>query len=267
MYDRFWKVGIKLGFYVYCLVILFFLLFPLLAVFPVSFNDSIYLEFFGGGAHSLKWYKAFLQDKIWMRSLLLSLGVATFSAVIAAGIGTLAAIALDRLQLWGKSLIRSVLLSPLVMPVIVFAVAFYSTFAKIKVLPPLAAIIISHSILGIPLVFLAVSAVLKGFNRRTELAAYNLGAGYLRTFLFVIVPNIKNGIIIGAVFSFLISLDELLLVMFLGDAETTTVSKRMWEAIRYNLNPVSAVVSCLLIVLAGVFILTTHFIGREKENE
>ena len=110
--------------------------------------------------------------------------------------------------------------------------------------------------LSIPVAFLVLSAALKGFDRNLERAAYSAGAGPLRTFLWITLPVLRPGLLIGALFAFLHSFNEAVVAIFIAGRDASTLPKKMFESIRLESDPVLAVVSTLLTgaVLAGVLI-------------
>src|SRR5262249_17843943 len=119
-----------------------------------------------------------------------------------------------------------------------------------------AGMIIAHSVLSIPVAFLVIAAALKGFDRNLERAAMSAGAGPLRTFLWVTLPVLRPGILVGALFAFLHSFNEPVVAIFIAGRDASTLPKKMFESIRLESDPVIAVVSTLLTgaVLLGVLI-------------
>ena len=103
--------------------------------------------------------------------------------------------------------------------------------------------IIAHSVLSIPVAFLVIAAALKGFDRNLERAAMSAGAGPLRTFLWVTLPVLRPGILVGALFAFLHSFNEAVVAIFIAGRDASTLPKKMFESIRLESDPVIAVVS------------------------
>jgi putative spermidine/putrescine transport system permease protein len=149
---------------------------------------------------------------------------------------------------------------------VVSALGYYGLFARIHLVGTHLGMIIAHSVLSIPVVFLVVAASLKGFDRNLERAAYNAGAGPLRTFLWVTLPVLRPGILVGALFAFLHSFNEAVVAIFIGGRDAVTLPKKMFESIRLESDPVLAVVSTLLTgaMLAGVLVVV--FIRRRSAH-
>ena len=116
--------------------------------------------------------------------------------------------------------------------------------------------ILAHSALSIPVAFLVISAALKGFDRNLERAAMSAGAGPLRTFIWVTLPVLRPGFLVGALFAFLFSFNEAVVAIFIAGRDASTLPKKMFESIRLESDPIIAVVSTLLTggVLLGVLV-------------
>src|SRR5262249_15855268 len=147
----------------------------------------------------------------------------------------------------GRKLMRDGFVMPMYVPVMVLALGFYALFAKIGMIGNLFAIALAHSILGVPLVIINVSAALYGVNWELERAARSLGAGPIRTFTKVTFPVIKGGVLAGALFAFLVSFDELVIALFLSGPDSTTLPVQMWSSIRFQNDPTTAAASALLL--------------------
>src|SRR6266545_2845773 len=138
----------------------------------------------------------------------------------------------------------------------IIALGYYSFLSLAYLVGTHAGMIIAHSVLSIPVAFLVISAALKGFDRNLERAAMSAGAGPLRTFLWVTLPVLRPGILVGALFAFLHSFNEAVVAIFIAGRDAATLPKKMFESIRLESDPVIAVVSTLLTgsVLLGVLI-------------
>lgn len=248
-------------------LILFFLMLPTLIVIPMSLGTANYIEFPPSGL-TLRWYVEYLQDPEWVRATLFSLRVALATTLAATLIGTLAAIALVRGELPGKGLIQAMTLSPMVIPHIVIAVALYLVFAPLRLTGNFYGFLIAHTMLAVPYVVLTVSAALQRVDVTLELAALNCGASRVRAFFHVVLPNILPGVAAGGVFAFLTSFDEATVAFFISGIEGKTITRKMFEDIDFNLTPVIAAVSTVLvsaslILMAGVQLLQSRQAGKD----
>jgi putative spermidine/putrescine transport system permease protein len=242
------------------LVGLFFLA-PIIVIGVLSLSSSRYLEFPPPG-YSLRWYEALAADASWRNALLVSFQVALAVSVLAAVLGSLAALGLARWPGQRTDLWLSYLLSPMIMPAIVTAVGSFLLFSRIGLSETRFGLVLIHVVLAIPLVTLSVLTVLQGIDRSLELCARTLGAGPVRAFLTVTLPLMLPGVLTGAVFAFITSFDELVIAMFLTGTRTVTLPKKMWDGIRYEINPTVSAVSTLIVIFTSALVLTAGFISR-----
>ncbi|KUM24434.1 ABC transporter permease [Mesorhizobium loti] len=230
-------------------VILFFLVLPTLIVIPISFGNAPYIEFPPSGL-TLRWYEQFFSDPDWIAATLFSLRIAFFTTISATIIGTLAAVALVRGDLPGKSLVFGLALSPLIVPHIIIAIALYLFFAPLGLTGNFFGFLLAHTMLTVPYVVIAVSASLQRFDPVLEMAALNCGARRGRAFFEIVMPQITPGVITGAVFAFVTSFDEATVAFFISGVDGKTITRKLFEDIDFNLTPVIAVVSTIIVAIS-----------------
>ena len=240
-----------------------FLLLPIFIIIPISFSSARYLMFPPPG-FSLQWYENYFFSRSWMDATLVSLQVASITTITATILGTLLAISLVRAKFPGKDLFYSFAVSPLIIPPIISAISLYFFFSKLHLVGTIFGLVTAHTILAIPFVLVLVSATLKGLDETLERAAISLGASPLKTFFYVILPNIRPGIISGALFAFIISFDELVIVIFISGAKTVTLPKRMWDGIRLEIDPTIAAVSSILIAISILLMVCISLLQKNK---
>ena len=245
----------------YCVLTLVFLCAPILIVVVVSFNASEFIEF-PPRAWSLRWYQNYFSARQWVEPTLLSLRIAFVTMVLATVLGTAAAIGLTRGRFRGRRMLEFFFVSPMVMPTIVLAIGLYLLFARFKLVGQPLALYLAHTVVAAPLVIVIVSAALKTTDSAIELAARSLGAGYLRTLWHVTLPAILPSVVSGAAFAFLLSFDEVVLAIFLGGPATTTLPKRMWESVRYEIDPTLTAISTLLVIIPIVILTGVEIVRR-----
>ena len=223
-------------------LVLSFLALPAFAVIPVSFTDTRYLAL--PQEHwSLQHWQAFLTSEAWVASIWQSLWIAVVSTVIAVAAGTLCAIGCWRLSSGLSEKIRSLMILPMAVPTIVYALGIYRLYVELDLVGTAIGVILAHAVTGLPFVVLTVSGSLSNLDPRLEQAARGLGASVRQTLRYVIVPNIVPGVLSGAIFAFIHSWDELIVVIFIGGRALFTLPRRMWDGINDNLDPVIAVVA------------------------
>lgn len=227
-----------------------FLMLPLAIVFPISFSSSSSLQFPPPG-WSLRWYRAYLDDPIWIEATLRSLGIAVATAILATVLGLMLAFALVRGRFPGRALANQIATAPLVVPTIVHAVAIYGLFAWLKLIGQWQGVVLGHVVHALPLVVLVVGAALRTVDADLERAALGLGAGRWTAIRRVTLPQIRPAIVSSAFLSFITSFDELVIAMFLGGSNWT-LPKKMFDNIQLEIEPTVAAVSVLQICLVAL---------------
>jgi putative spermidine/putrescine transport system permease protein len=232
-----------------------FLVAPMAIIVPMSFSSAISFEFPPPG-YWTGYYVQYFSNPAWLDATLNSFVIAFGSMVFTLLVALPAAFGFVRHQFYGKSAFNLLIMVPLIVPAVVSALGYYGFLSLLHLVGTHAGMIIAHSVLSIPIAFLVLSAALKGFDRNLERAAMNSGAGPLRTFLWVTLPVLRPGILVGALFAFLHSFNEAVVAIFIAGRDASTLPKKMFEAIRLESDPVIAVVSTLLTgaVFLGVFL-------------
>jgi putative spermidine/putrescine transport system permease protein len=248
--------------WLFCGVVFFFLLVPLLVVLPLSFNSSFFFSYPLTG-FSLRWYQEYISKESWQIATKNSLVIATCTMLLATTLGTMASLGLHRATFKWKWVIEGALIAPLIVPVIIIAIASYFFFATIGLLNTLSGLIVAHTVLASPFVVIIVSATLAGFDINQARAAASLGASPIRVFFTVIVPAILPGLVTAAVFAFVTSFDEVVIVNFIAGPEQYTMTKEMWKGTREELRPTVLAVAAIM-VLVSIFVLTAIEMLRRR---
>jgi putative spermidine/putrescine transport system permease protein len=242
-----------------------FLLAPIVIVVVAAFNSGAYLTFPPEG-FSLRWFETFVRSRSFTRSLYFSLELATLATVLSTALGTAAALYVTRARGRLLDLVRLLMIAPLPVPGILTGIAllifFYAVGLGTKGFPEL---VIGHTLICLPFVFLVVTAVLVGFDRTLEEAARNLGAGPWTTFRRVTLPLIKGGVISGAIFAFITSYDEFNISLLLHGVGTTPLPIQLFDFLRFSFDPTAAVAGTISIAMALVVVLITQrLVGLES---
>ena len=259
--ERAWYYGLRL----LCGLVLLFLVLPILVIVPLSFNSGTFLIYPMQG-FSMRWYEDFFGSAGWMRALKNSMIIAPAATILAMILGTLAAIGLTRSEFRGKALVMSLLISPMVVPVVIVGVASYLFFAPLGLANGYLSLIVVHAVLGVPFVIITVSATLQGFNYNLVRAAASLGASPITAFRRVTLPLIAPGVISGALFAFATSFDEVVVTLFLAGPEQVTLPRQMFSGIRENLSPTIAAAATLLIGFSILLLLTLELLRGRSEK-
>ncbi|HVJ40556.1 MAG TPA: ABC transporter permease [Dongiaceae bacterium] len=238
-----------------------FLLLPVVFIALLSFGSSQWLQFPPPG-WTLKWYQAILDDPRWLDSIWTSLKVGCCVMVLSVLIGLPAAFALVRGRFPGRTLLHAFFISPMIVPVIILAIALYAFVLKFGLNGTFIAFVAAHLIIALPFSVICIVNSLEGFDQSTEKAAIVCGATKMEAILRVTLPAIRLGIISAALFSFLASWDEVVLGIFMASPELQTLPVKMWTTLRQDLSPVIASVSTLLIFLTIAVMLIAAFLRR-----
>ncbi len=259
--ERIWYYTFR----VMCGLIMFFLLFPVLTIIPLSFNSGEFLHYPLQGV-SLRWYHEFLAGGRWAVAIKNSLIVGTAAMALATVLGTVAAVGINRADFPGKQFLLALLISPMVVPLVITALAVYLFYARLGLNDTYIGIIIAHTILGMPFVLITVSATLQGFDYNLVRAGASLGASPLRVFFKIVMPNILPGVVSGALFAFAISLDEVVVVLFVAGPSHRTLPRQMFSGIREHLNPTILAAATILIGVAAFFMLSLEVLRKRTEK-
>ena len=234
-------------------LVLIYLILPAFVIVPLSFSSQEYLSFPPPGL-SIMWYRRLAANPAWLDATMSSLLIGVPTAGLSMIFGTLAALAVVRGNLKLTALISAVLVAPMMLPHIILAIGLYPVMLEIGLLRSYGAAMIAHTVVGMPLVFITVSAALRSYSGALELAAMTLGANLWQTFWRVTFPIILPGVVVGAILAFASSFDELMLSLFLTGATTRTLPRLMWEQMGDFLTPVIAAGATLIMLFSIVML-------------
>ena len=280
--------GQKTFYYLYlffCGMVFFFLIAPLVAIVPISFSQSPFMVFTEGmlafppdpEAWSFRWYRYMVgicTDKNlttpcsnkWMVGTVNSFFIGFTATFIATVLGTLAALGLSRPNMPFKGIIMSILISPMIVPLIITSAGMFFFYARYNLVYTFTGIIMAHVALATPFVVITVTATLIGFDMNMVKASQSLGASPTRTFFKVIMPLILPGVISGALFAFITSFDEIVIVMFMASLDQVTIPRQMWSGIRQEISPVILCMATCLVVLSILLLTTVELLRRRSER-
>ena len=286
--ERIWHYAFR----VICGLIFLFLILPVLIVLPLSFNIEPYFSFTPGmlsldpEAFSLRWYKDILRNGMaapdaplslawfadtwnnaqWMRAIRNSFFIGICATLLSTALGTLAAIGLSRSEMPYRRLIMSILISPMIVPLVITAAGMFFFYSKIQLSQTYIGVIMAHAVLGTPFVIITVTATLVGFDKSLVRASNSLGAGPIQTFFKIQMPLIIPGVISGGLFAFITSFDEVVAVLFLASPEQRTIPRQMWSGIREQISPTILAVATLLVLLSIILLTVIELLRRRSER-
>ena len=277
---------------VICAAIFIFLIAPILIIIPLSFNAEPYFTFTEGmvaldpEAYSTRWYQdifrngmaapdevfswAWLSDAWnnaqWIRATKNSFFIATLSTILATTLGTLAALGLSRPEMPARSFITGLLISPMIVPLVITATGMFFFYSDIGLAKTYTGIILAHATLGVPFVIITVTATLVGFDNSLIRASASLGASPPTTFFKIIMPLILPGMISGALFAFITSLDEVVVMLFVADVEQRTIPRQMFSGLREQISPTILAVATVLVIISIALLTTVELLRRRAEK-
>ncbi|BAN47140.1 ABC transporter permease [Metapseudomonas resinovorans] len=254
---------LRIGLYLTTGAIAAFLLLPILFIVLLSFGSSQWLVFPPPG-WTLKWYGQFFSNADWMDAALASLKVAVLTTVCAVALGLPTAFALVRGKFPGREFFYALFTLPMIVPLVIIAVAVYALFLKLGYTGTLFSFVVSHVIVALPFTIISIINSLKLFDQSIEDAAVICGASRLQAVMKVTFPAIRPGMMAGALFAFLVSWDEVVLSVMMASPTLQTLPVKMWTTLRQDLTPVIAVASTLLIGLSVLVMLIAAVLRRRN---
>jgi putative spermidine/putrescine transport system permease protein len=277
---------------VLCALIFLFLIAPILIIIPLSFNAEPYFTFtermltFDPEGYSLRWYDNLLtfgmsapdavrdgswwadvwNNARWVQAAKNSVIIGFFSTILATVLGTVAALGLARPEMPFRKAIMAMLISPMIVPIIITATGLFFFYSATGLAGSYLGVVLAHATLGIPFVIITVTATLMGFDRSLLRASANLGAGPVTTFFKVQLPLITPGVVSGALFAFVTSFDEVVVVLFIGSHEQQTIPRQMWNGIREQISPSILAVATILVVFSICLLTVVELLRRRSER-
>lgn len=255
--------GARLWLYAIAALVLAFLVVPTLIVIPMSFSASQYLEF--PPRHwSLRWYESYFASTAWMQATATSFKAATLTALLATPLGTLAALGLDGARRGVARIAGAFLVTPMIVPLILVGIGVFYAYVRLKLVNTLTGVVLAHTMLAIPLVFIVVASALKQHDASQVMAAKSLGASPARAFFAVTLPQIRFGVVTGLLLSFLTSFDEVIVALFVSGGPNSTLTRNMFNALRDQIDPTIAAISTMMIGVTTLLFALSQTLGRRK---
>ncbi len=286
--ERIWYYTYRVA----CALIFFFLIAPIVIIIPLSFNAEPYFTFtkemltLDPAGFSMRWYDNLLTfgmaspDAVrdsgwwsdvwanakWVHAAKNSIIVGFFATILATVLGTIAAMGLSRPEMPYRKLIMALLISPMIVPIIITATGLFFFYSDVGLSGTYFGLVLAHATLGIPFVIITVTATMMGFDRSLIRAAQSMGAGPVTTFFKVQLPLITPGVVAGALFAFVTSFDEVVVVLFIGSHEQQTIPRQMWNGIREQISPSILAVATILVIFSICLLTVVEVLRRRSER-
>lgn len=254
----------------YMAIVLLMIYAPIMVMMVFSFNDSKRNIVWRG--FTTKYYEKAWNNEALVDAFINSLTIAFFSTLISTLIGVMAAVLLWRFRFPFKAAAEGFIALPIVVPEICMGVAMLAFFSRVTGFPTdwiwpfnLSAITAAHIAFSFPFVTMVVRARLTGFNRELEEASKDLGASEWQTFVNVLLPFMRPGIIAGALLAFTLSLDDFVVTFFTSGPDTLTFPVKVYSMVRFSVTPeVNAASTVLVIVTIIVTAIAMRFQTPDK---
>ena len=241
-----------------------FLLAPLLVAVAISMSEGPFATFPPRG-FTLGWYGQVLTDPDFLAAAGFSLGLALAATAASLLLGIPAALALERARLPGAGLLQALLLSPLIFPVLITGLALLQFYATLGMRRAEWNLFFAHTLVTLPYMVRTVTASLRLVDRSLEEAARTLGANAWRSFRLVTVPQIASGVAAGALFAFMVSLDNYPISMWLADARVVPLPILLIQRMASVFDPsIAAMASLMILVGAAAVIGLERLVGLRR---
>jgi len=245
---------------VYFAAVVLYLFFPILIVAPMSLSDDRFLGF-PPKSWGLRWYDAYFSDPVWIDATLRSLRVATVTSLSATVLGTLAIVGLERGRTAMRGPLNLLFAAPVIVPNVIVALGVFIVAIRLGINDQELTLAAAHTALALPFVVMIVGAAYRQIDPTLERAARVLGAGPARAFLSATLPSLVPAIVSAAIFAFFVSFDELIVALFvMGGSETLPV--RIWNDLRFEINPTVAAISILFVSVTTVAMTIAELLRR-----
>lgn len=257
------KINIKKLIDSFSVMILIIIVFPLISVILISISDSQYLV---ANKFTLKWYKEVFSSSSWMMAGLNSIIVAFMSSFMSTLVGFITAEGLIRLKLQIRNFALQVFILPIITPIVIYAVAIFLLFSYLHFLDSIFALVLSQLVIIIPIsIALCYLSLIKFLDNNPNVihASKTMGAKYYEILFKVLLPNLKTNLLLIIIVCFMFSINESVITQFISDTKTISLSKKIFEGVKYDINPEIAVISSLFILLSiFVFLLIRRISGK-----
>ena len=278
IYQKMWYFAFR----IFCGFVFFYLIAPIFVIIPLSFNAGEFFTYttemlsLKSEGFSLKHYEKAMTDE-WLVPLSNSFKIAVPATILSVMLGTLASIGLTQSNVPAKGVIMAIFVSPMIVPLVVSGYGmtlfyvpvanwFNANLGMDETTLRYLRVIFAHTVLGTPFVIVTVMATLSGFDRNLSKAAANLGAGPVKTFFSIQMPLILPGMISGGLFAFITSFDEVVVVLFLGTAETQTLPWQMFNGLREQISLTILSVATMLVAFSIFMLITIELLRRRSQR-
>jgi putative spermidine/putrescine transport system permease protein len=256
----------RFAYWAYCALVLVFLLAPIAAIVPLSFSSGSFLAYPLPG-WSLRWYQEVLGGGRWLRALGVSLVVGLSATALSVVLGTLAALGLARLRGAWAALLKTMILAPMIVPVILIAVGAYFFLAPLSLTSTYTGLILAHTVIAVPFVVVPVLTALELLDPSLARAAASCGATPAVAFFRVTLRSIVPAMASGALFAFAASFDDVVIALLVAGPDQRTLPREMFSGLRDSITPALMAVATIMIAISTGLFLVMQAVQRRVRRE
>ncbi len=249
----------------YCALVLVFLLAPIAAIVPLSFSSGSFLTYPLPG-WSLRWYQEVLASGPWLKALGNSLWIGAWATLLAVGLDTVGALGLARRRGATAGALKVLMLSPMIVPVILVAVALYFFLAPLQLTSSYLGLVLAHTVIAVPFVVVPVLTALELLDPNLARAAAACGATPWVAFWRVTLPSIVPAMASGALFAFAASFDDVVIALLLAGPEQWTLPRQMFSGLRDSITPALTAVATVMILFSTTLFLLMQALQRRAKR-
>lgn len=268
------KTRLGTGARIYTALLFLFLYLPIIVIVAYSFNANPVSSSADFTGFTLDWYRQLGGDHEISKSLATSLTVGIQAVAVSLVVGIPAALALSRSHFPGRRVFDQLNLLPLLLPEVVLGIAFMSFYALVGIPFGNVSLVVSHATFCIPYVVILVSTRLAGFDHSLVEASQDLGAGPLRTFFSIVLPELVPAVVSAAALGFVLSFDDVVISFFTAGATSSTLPVLIYSQVKLHPQPTTKALCSLLIVSLSVAVVAFYLIrlrlerrARQRERE
>ena len=256
----------RLAYWTYCALVLVFLLAPIAAIVPLSFSSGSFLAYPLPG-WSLRWYHEVLGGGRWLRALGVSLVVGLSATALSLVLGTLAALGLARLRGAWAAVLKTMILAPMIVPVILIAVGAYFFLAPLSLTSTFTGLILAHTVIAVPFVVVPVLTALELLDPNLARAAASCGATPPVAFFRITLPQVVPAMASGALFAFAASFDDVVIALLVAGPDQRTLPREMFSGLRDSITPALTAVATIMIAISTALFLAMQAVQRRARRQ
>lgn len=241
----------------FCSIVYLFLFLPILVIVTGSFNATTSKPYITWKGFTLDWYVRLLGNASLLQSFGTTIAIAVISTLLATSIGTVAAVGMYKYKFRGKGIIDGLLYIPVVIPEIVLGISLLTLFSNTHIPRGMVSLILAHATFSIPYVIFNVRARLSGYDNSMEEASMDLGANRLLTMKNITMPILAPGIAGGALLSFTLSIDDVI-VSYFTNGQVKTFPLKVMESIKSGVAPDVNALSTLILIGTILLVILTQ---------